>query len=136
MFDQVPNTPLTTCTMNVTLFCCQYGSISHFIKETTFQHCLCFCRFPEILNKISECLFQTKSLHKIQNYSNQLELFKCVCGKYFFKSFVEIQCGQIKYQIAIQFPLKSDHHVEENFCQIKIFPSLVRKNTIICLFRV
>ena len=30
--------------------------------------------------------------------------------------------------------LKSDSHVPENFCQIRIFPSLVRKNTIICLF--
>ena len=27
--------------------------------------------------------------------------------------------------------LKSDSHVSENFCQIKIFPSLVQKNTII-----
>ena len=32
--------------------------------------------------------------------------------------------------------LKPDSHVLENFCQIKIFPSLVRKNVIICLFRV
>ena len=30
--------------------------------------------------------------------------------------------------------LKSDSFVSENFCQIKIFPNLVRKNTIICLF--
>ena len=29
-----------------------------------------------------------------------------------------------------------DSQVEENFCQIKIFPNLVRKNTIICLFGV
>ena len=28
---------------------------------------------------------------------------------------------------------KSDSHVSENFCQVKIFPSLVRNNTIICL---
>ena len=32
--------------------------------------------------------------------------------------------------------LKSDSHVPENFCQIKKFPSLVQKNTIICLFGV
>ena len=32
--------------------------------------------------------------------------------------------------------LKLDSHVSENFCQIKIFLSLVRKNTIICLFGV
>ena len=32
--------------------------------------------------------------------------------------------------------LKSGSHVSENFCQIKIFPSLVRKNMIVCLFRV
>ena len=32
--------------------------------------------------------------------------------------------------------LKSNSHVSENFCQIKIFYSLVRKNTIICLFGV
>ena len=30
--------------------------------------------------------------------------------------------------------LKLDSHVPENFSQIKIFPSHVRKNTIICLF--
>ena len=30
--------------------------------------------------------------------------------------------------------LKSDSHVLQNFCQIKTSPSLVRKNTIICLF--
>ena len=29
--------------------------------------------------------------------------------------------------------LKSDSHVENFFCQIKIFPSLIQKNTIICL---
>ena len=29
---------------------------------------------------------------------------------------------------------KSDFHVSENFCQIKIFPCPVRKNTIVCLF--
>ena len=29
--------------------------------------------------------------------------------------------------------LKSDSHVSEKFCQIKIFPSVVRKNPIICL---
>ena len=29
--------------------------------------------------------------------------------------------------------LKSDSHVPGNFCQIKIFPSHLRKNTIICL---
>ena len=32
--------------------------------------------------------------------------------------------------------LKSDSHVPENFCQIKIFPSHVRKNTITYLFGV
>ena len=32
--------------------------------------------------------------------------------------------------------LKSDSHVPEHFCQIKIFPSHVRKSTIICLFGV
>ena len=32
--------------------------------------------------------------------------------------------------------LKSDSHVPENFCQIKIFPSHVRKNTMICLLGV
>ena len=32
--------------------------------------------------------------------------------------------------------LRLDSHVSENFCQIKIFPSHVRKNTIICLFAV
>ena len=32
--------------------------------------------------------------------------------------------------------LKSDSHVSEKFCQIKVFPSLVQKNTIICLFGV
>ena len=32
--------------------------------------------------------------------------------------------------------LKSDSHVPENFCQIKIFPSHVRNNTMICLFGV
>ena len=32
--------------------------------------------------------------------------------------------------------LKSDSHVSEIFCQIKKFPSLVQKNTIICLFGV
>ena len=32
--------------------------------------------------------------------------------------------------------LKSDSHVPENICQIKIFPSHVSKNTIICLFGV
>ena len=29
--------------------------------------------------------------------------------------------------------LNSDSHIYEDFCQIKIFPSLVQKNTIICL---
>ena len=29
---------------------------------------------------------------------------------------------------------KSDYHVPENFCQIKIFPSHIRKNTAIYLF--
>ena len=32
--------------------------------------------------------------------------------------------------------LKSDSHIPENCCQIKIFRSLVQKNTIICLFGV
>ena len=32
--------------------------------------------------------------------------------------------------------LKSDPHVPENFCQIKIFPSHVRKNAMICLLGV
>ena len=36
----------------------------------------------------------------------------------------------------VKASLKSDSHVPENFCQIKIFPSHVRKNTIICLFGV
>ena len=35
-----------------------------------------------------------------------------------------------------QLLLKPDSHVPENFCQIKIFPSLVQKNTIICWFDV
>ena len=35
--------------------------------------------------------------------------------------------------LSIESSLKSDSHVSENFCQIKIFPSHVRKNTIICL---
>ena len=39
-------------------------------------------------------------------------------------------------KIAQLNPLKSDSHVSENFCQIKIFLGLVRKNTIICLFGV
>ena len=29
--------------------------------------------------------------------------------------------------------LKSDSHVPEIFCQIKVFPSLVQKNTVVCL---
>ena len=32
--------------------------------------------------------------------------------------------------------LKSDSHIPENFCQIKIFPSHVWKNATICLFGV
>ena len=32
--------------------------------------------------------------------------------------------------------LKSDSHVPENFCQIKVIPSGVQKNSIICLFGV
>ena len=32
--------------------------------------------------------------------------------------------------------LKSDSHVPENFCQIKVIPSDVQKNTINCLFGV
>ena len=38
------------------------------------------------------------------------------------------------YFSANRFYLKSDSHVPKNFSQIKIFPSYVRKNTIICLF--
>ena len=33
-------------------------------------------------------------------------------------------------------PLKSDSHVSETFVKFQIFPSLVRKNTIICLLGV
>ena len=32
--------------------------------------------------------------------------------------------------------LKSDSHIPENICHIKIVPRFVRKNTIICLFGV
>ena len=35
-----------------------------------------------------------------------------------------------------KFCLKLDSHVPENFSQIKNFPCLVKKNTIICLFGV
>ena len=38
--------------------------------------------------------------------------------------------------VLVQVFLKSDSHVPENFCQIKIFPSHFRKNTMICLFGV
>ena len=38
------------------------------------------------------------------------------------------------YFSANRFYLKSDSHVPKNFSQIKLFPSYVRKNTIICLF--
>ena len=55
-----------------------------------------------------------------------------------------ILCEALKYRkhffgefaIPQVLTLKSDSHVSENFCQIKIFPSLVQKNTIICLFDV
>ena len=45
--------------------------------------------------------------------------------------FIELALKILK--LYVQF-LKSDSH--ENFCQIKIFRSLDRKNTIICLFGV
>ena len=39
-------------------------------------------------------------------------------------------------KLAKKHELKSDPHVSENFCQIKIFLSLVGKNIMICLFLV
>ena len=36
----------------------------------------------------------------------------------------------------LHFTLKSDSHLPEKFCLIKIIPSLVQKNTIICLLGV
>ena len=41
-----------------------------------------------------------------------------------------------RQELESAFTTPSDSQVYENFCQIKIFPSLVRKNTIICLFGV
>ena len=38
----------------------------------------------------------------------------------------------ISTHFSLHLNLKSDSHVPENFCQIKIFPSLVQKNIIIC----
>ena len=38
--------------------------------------------------------------------------------------------------LLVLITLRSDSHVLEKFYQIKFFPSLVRKNTIICLFGV
>ena len=40
----------------------------------------------------------------------------------------------LKDPVFFYVELKSDSQVSENFCQIKIFPSLVRNNAIICLF--
>ena len=42
----------------------------------------------------------------------------------------------LKKLVLLKFSitLKSSSHVSENFCQIKIFPSFARKNTITCLF--
>ena len=42
----------------------------------------------------------------------------------------------IDNKLTLEIEFKWDPHVSENFCQTKIFPSLVRKNTIICLFGV
>ena len=42
----------------------------------------------------------------------------------------------IIFLVHDNFALKSDSHVQEKFCQIKISPTHVRKNTMICLFGV
>ena len=55
-----------------------------------------------------------------------------------FYSFLTIQIAFLsKFSVTIKNKkLKSDSHVSENFCQIKIFLSLIRNNIIMSLFGV
>ena len=76
----------------------------------------------------------------INNLSEGIHRIKCKFGHDDKKCET---CG-IKYKYCdcflecINFTdnLKSDSHVYKKFCQIKIFPRLVRINTINCLFGV
>ena len=52
------------------------------------------------------------------------------------KNSLNTHASSCLYCVIHKDTLKSDSHVEENFCQIKISPSLVWKSTIICLFGV
>ena len=44
--------------------------------------------------------------------------------------------GSFPHLYIWEISLNLDSHVPDNFCQIKIFPGLVWKYTIICLFGV
>ena len=57
----------------------------------------------------------------------------CIRQIQYFKRALEWEHFLTVYRLIT---LKSDSHVSENFCQMKVFPSLVWKNTIICLFGV
>ena len=80
----------------------------------------------------------TPLLPKLKSYiKDEWDILKKL-PRNFDPNFTLLTCDifSLHANIPHKLGLKSDSHVSENFCQIKIFPSLVRKNTIICLFGV
>ena len=72
----------------------------------------------------------THKIIKNTNLSVIRDTLKC-SAFWFLKDIIFFYATGVNMKV-----LKSDPHVPENFCQIKIFPSHVRKNAIIYLFGV
>ena len=75
------------------------------------------------------------SIISIENLN--VKSYDCITRGEPSKDEFNLKAINIKINLVLKIEnLKSDSHVPENFCHNKILPSLVRKNTIICLFGV
>ena len=64
-------------------------------------------------------------------------LSKCpMCNSKKLKFLKEKEARGLLISLGIRTALKLDSHLPENFFQIKVIPSGVQKNSIICLFGV
>ena len=102
-----------------------FSSLARYLFEETLNES--FTRFFDA-NWYYEFL-SIKSFYSSLLYISGLSFINSIT-LYFFSFF---WFSKLRHAFKV---LKSDSHVPENFCQIKMFPSLVWKNTIICLFGV
>ena len=110
----------------------------HASEKPLFQQCLITLHSKENFEYIILSYFICStswvfSKVKANCWSVLLHFF--ISKKWNLKKDSLINCiSQFVTRKKVKNNLKSDSHLPENFFQIKIFPSLVSKNTIICLF--